>query len=341
MKVWKKFVHNQSYGDMQQSWVKLLQPLPQILQSSWLVLLRVILYRARCDLSLEIQTQVAAVQVHCVNKTQLECWLHFKSYKVLHPQKLIGVTAMVLRAAWRLKSAKRVDQPPVHIVDECEQVEALLMKIAQWTLSDLKNLARQINHFCDEQGLWCCCGQLASTNIPVRWITYSFLQESLLNWLYHCNIHGYAPAVYSFLYVLYEAVHCFMRPSKQVNLKQRETFQVGTMYLDAVFTDGILQEHLNGVRVTLQFNVPHGGEVCSNRWCIPLNAAWKSTSGYLTFPWMSSPQHLQKLKWFAILPTGLMCQVKTWMSPSPVTISYPVQEFWVYQTTGLHMQPQW
>ena len=61
--------------------------------------------------------------------------------------KLIGVIAMILKAVQRFKNAKSTDQPPVHIMDEHRQAELLWVKCAQRTISDIKDLTKQLNLF--------------------------------------------------------------------------------------------------------------------------------------------------------------------------------------------------
>ena len=80
--------------------------------------------------------------------------------------KLLGTTAMLLRAVKRFKYGRRGVQPTVHIVEERKQAETLWVKSAQRSLANLKNLTKQFNLFRDEHGVWRCGGRLANTEVP-------------------------------------------------------------------------------------------------------------------------------------------------------------------------------
>lgn len=80
--------------------------------------------------------------------------------------RLVGVTAMILKAVRRFKNAKSADQPPVHIMDERRRAELLWVKCAQRTISDVKDLTKRLNLFRDEQGVWRCGGRLGNADVP-------------------------------------------------------------------------------------------------------------------------------------------------------------------------------
>ena len=69
--------------------------------------------------------------------------------------KLLGTTAMLLRAVRRFKYGRRGVQPTVHIVEERKQAETLWVSVQQ-SLANLKNLTKQFNLFRDEHGVWPC-----------------------------------------------------------------------------------------------------------------------------------------------------------------------------------------
>ena len=80
--------------------------------------------------------------------------------------RLLGTTAMILRAVRRFKSRKKEAQPPVYTAEERKQAETLWVKSAQQSITDLKNLTKQFNLFKDECGVWRCGGRLANTEVP-------------------------------------------------------------------------------------------------------------------------------------------------------------------------------
>ena len=77
--------------------------------------------------------------------------------------KLLGTTAMVLRAARIFKCRKREAH---RVVEEHKQAEILWVKSAQRSFATNKNLTKQFNLFKDEHGVLRCGGRLANAEVP-------------------------------------------------------------------------------------------------------------------------------------------------------------------------------
>lgn len=84
--------------------------------------------------------------------------------------RLIGVTAMILRAVRRFKSLRKGEK--VHHSDgfetqrEYHEAELVWVKSAQQTISDLKTLTKQFNLFKDKEGVLRCEGRLSNAELP-------------------------------------------------------------------------------------------------------------------------------------------------------------------------------
>lgn len=120
------------------------------------------------DIPKECVPEMKATQSHTLVTTEpnvsIESLLEPTAFSTL--PKLLGTTAMVLRAVRRFKRGKREAQLPVHAVEERKQAEILWVKSAQQLFTNLQNLTKQFNLFKDEHGVWRCGGRLANIEVP-------------------------------------------------------------------------------------------------------------------------------------------------------------------------------
>ena len=120
------------------------------------------------DIPKECAQELKATQSHTLVTTgpnvSIESLLEPTEFSTL--SKLLGMTAMVLRAVKRFKYGKIEAQPSVHVVEERKRAEILWVKSAQRSFTNLKNLIKQFNLFKDEHGVWRCGGRLANTEVP-------------------------------------------------------------------------------------------------------------------------------------------------------------------------------
>ena len=122
------------------------------------------------DIPKECAQELKATQSHTLVTTgpniSIESLLEPTEFSTL--SKLLGTTAMVLRAVRRFKYGKVEAQPSVHIVEERKQAEILWVRSAQRSFTNLKNLTKQFNLFKDEHGVWRCGGRLANIEVPFK-----------------------------------------------------------------------------------------------------------------------------------------------------------------------------
>ena len=118
------------------------------------------------ECTLELKTTQSHSLVSTEPSTAIESILDPTKFSTL--LRLIGVTAMVFRAARRFKNLKRKEaiNSPVNLVEESLEAELLWVKSGQNEISDLKTLTKQFNLFKDERGVWRCGERLANTEIP-------------------------------------------------------------------------------------------------------------------------------------------------------------------------------